>query len=229
MKKQTMGMWTEFDVQWDFLTSLVSSVPADPEIVKAWLESRKPPNRPPQSKSIDEVQQEVLATLPAEAESGILVFQRQEGGLVVRMNTIRAHLKDCARILSTMYVGRVEKEKSFAVKVKDAVYYDPTTYWLPILAQDTDKQMTVATGSRDVPIHAMTPMGQINALKRFEFVENARLKFKLLVLTPPSGRPVVPLEDLRTLMMYGGTHGYGGERSAGEGRYVATVTQLEAE
>jgi hypothetical protein len=33
--------------------------------------------------------------------------------------------------------------------------------------------------------------------------------------------------DLEKLFVYGGVHGYGGERGDGEGRYVATLTPLE--
>ena len=221
-------MWTKFSVTMDFLTKLVSSVPADRELISRWLDSRKPTNRPPDSKSIEEVAQEVLDTLPPDAneEAGVHVFQRQEGGLVVRLATVRAHLKDCARTLSRLYVGKVEGEKSFAIKVVNALYYDPAVYWLPVLSQSDNKPLREATGSYDKAIHAMTPRGAISALKRFEFVEDARLRVPIWILTPKSGRPVVTEEDLTTLFSYGAVHGYGGERSDGEGRYVATITKL---
>jgi hypothetical protein len=226
MNMETYEMWTKFRVEMNFLTKLVSSVPADPELVKKWLDARKPTNRPPDSKSIDEVAAEVMATLPDEiAESGMNVFQRQEGGLVVRISTIRAHLKDCARTLSRLYVGKIEGEKSFAVKVVNALYYPPEIYWLPILNQEDGQQMREPTGQYDKAIHAMTPRGSISALKRFEYVENARLVVPIIVLTPEKGRPVVGLRDLTTLFEYGSVHGYAGERSDGEGRYVAIITQ----
>ena len=222
-------MWTKFEVQMDFLTKLVSSVPADRELISRWLDSRKPTNRPPDSKSIEEVAQEVLDTLPLDAneEAGVHVFQRQEGGLVVRLATVRAHLKDCARTLSRLYVGKVEGEKSFAIKIVHACYYPPDVYWLPILSQETDRQFTEPTGSYDKAIHSMTPRGPISALKRFEYVENARLRVPIWILTPKSGKPVVSEEDLTTLFTYGAVHGYAGERSDGEGKYVATITQVD--
>lgn len=219
-------IWSKYEVQMDFLTKLVASVPADPELVQKWLESRKPANRPPDSKSIAEVAQEVMDTLPESEEVGMNVFQRFEGGLVIRLATVRAHLKDCARTLSRLYVGKVEGEKSFAVKVINGLYYPPDVYWLPILSQVDDKQFREATGAQDKPVHAQTPRGPINALKRFEFVENARLRVPLWILTPKKGRPVVTEEDLETLFQYGSVHGYAGERSDGEGRYIATVQKL---
>jgi hypothetical protein len=222
-----MDIWTQYEVEWRFLTKLVSSVPADGELIKRWLESRKPATRPPDSKSIDEVAAEVMESLPEQEseEVGMHVFQRTEGGLAVRMATIRAHLKECARTLSRLYVGKVEGEKSFSVKVVQGLYYPPEVYWLPVLSQWNGHQCTEPSGTYEKPVHAMTPRGAISALKQFEYVENALLRFSLLVLTPKSGKSVVSREDLETLMQYGGVHGYAGERSDGEGRYVATITE----
>ncbi len=221
-------MWSKFEVQMDFLTKLCGSVPSDPLMVKKWLEARKPANRPPDSKSIDEVAAEVLESAPEEIEASTLIFQRQEGGLVVRLATIRAHLKDCARTLSRLWVGKVEKEASFAVKVLNCVYYDPAVYWLPILSQVDDKQAREPTGTLDKAVHAMTPRGMISALKTYEYVENARLRVPLLVMTAKSGRLSISEDDLSSLFSYGGVHGYAGERSDGEGRYVATIKRTEA-
>jgi len=218
-------MWTKFNVEMKFLTQLCGSLPADPELQKKWLEARKPRVRPPDSKSIDEVAQEVLESTKTveEPDVGFYVFQRQEGGLALRMATIRAHIKDCARVLSSLYVGKIEKEKSFAVKVVNAVYYDPAIYWLPVLNQTDGSPITQPTGIRDKAIHVRTPQGERSAIKTFEYVENAMLRFPLLLLTQPSGKTVISKTDLKHILNYGGVHGYGGERSDGEGRYIATI------
>jgi hypothetical protein len=220
-------MWTRYNIRWEFLTDLCGSVPADPALVKKWLEARKPTVKPPQGKSIDDIAAEVAATTFApeeEMEHSFLTFQRVNGGLANRAATIRAHLKDCATVLSSLYVGRVEKERSFAVKVKNALYWPPDCYWVPILNRD-GQPVTEPTGTRDVPVHVMTRQGPINALKTLEYVSNAVMEFPLLILTPPSGKPVISEADLKTLMMYGGTHGYGGERSLDGGRYVFSIAQ----
>lgn len=226
-------MWTKFDIEWKFITRLSASLPAAPDLQKKWLESRAPKVRPPDSKSIEEIAEEVAASTPTvteEEERGFYVFQRQEGGLVVRMATIRAHLKDCARVLSSLYVGRIEKEKSFAVKVLNAVYYPPETYWVPVLAAD-GSQVREPAGTYEKTIHVRTPQGERSAFKTMEYVSDALLRFQLMVLTqPPSkanpeGKLVVNENDLETLFSYGGVHGYGGERGDGEGRYTATITK----
>lgn len=220
-------MWTKLYVEMKFLTQLCGSLPADPELQKKWLDARKPRVRPPDSKSIDEVAAEVLESTKGieEPDVGFYVFQRQEGGLAMRMATIRAHIKDCARVLSSLYVGKIEKEKSFAVKVVNAVYYDPAIYWLPVLNQETGALINSPTGTRDKAIHVRTPQGERSALKTFEFVENAMLRFPLLVLTQPSGKMVISETDIDHILNYGGVHGYGGERSDGEGRYIATISK----
>ena len=222
-------MWTKYEVEWRFVTKLCGSLPADPELQKKWAESRKPRVRPPDSKSIEEIVQEVAESTEEvqSEEKGLYVFQRQEGGLVMRMATVRAHIKDCARVLSSLYIGRIEKEKSFAVKVINSVYYPKEVYWIPIFSAVTKEQVSAPSGQYDKPIHVKTMQGERSALKTFEFVEGAVMRFPLLVLTQPSGRGVISQDDLATVMDYGGTHGYGGERSDGEGRYEFTIVKAE--
>ena len=100
--------WTVYKVRWDFVTKLCASIPGSPELVKIWLESRQPKVMPPGGKSIDEIQEEVFDTLanPDEQATTLLIFQRQNGALFMRAATVRAHLKDCARVLSNQYIGR---------------------------------------------------------------------------------------------------------------------------
>jgi len=87
-------MWTRYKVSWLFLTSLCGSVPDDPEITKAWLNARTPKVKPAGAKSIEQIQTEVFDTIAAgsadEPAPSKLVFQRHNGGLVMRAATIRA-------------------------------------------------------------------------------------------------------------------------------------------
>jgi hypothetical protein len=220
--------WTQFHVRWEALpmSKLCSSVPADPEIVKAWIDARKPRVQPPTSRSLTEINEEVLASIaeasdPAQ-DAAMLVFQRHDGRCVMRAGTVRAHLKDCARRISSL-VGRIEDEKAFSTKVVNYVYPSERVYWIPVLRPDgstVDKH----DGEMDRPV--TTRFG--TALKRFEFIEPWRIDFTLKVLTA-SGVPAVGLEDLEKLMMYGGVHGYAGERGNGEGKYLATIELIEGE
>jgi hypothetical protein len=225
--QQRGSVWTLFRVRWEFLTRLCGSVPADPEIVAKWLEARQPAVKAAGAKSITEINEEVLASLeasPAESEFSVLQFQRQAGALVMRYGTVRAHLKDCARVLSAHYVGRIQGERAFSTRVINGVYLDEGAYWVPILRPD-GSAVTKADGFMDKAVHVRGPRGEpLNALKRIEYVDPpSMMEFTVKVL----GKSVTE-SDLHTLMEYGGTHGYAGERSDGEGRYSFTIEPTDA-
>lgn len=220
-------LWTRYEVTWHFLTRLCASVPADPEIIKKWLEARQPAVKPADALSIQEINEAVLASIErgeAEPDYSMLVFQRHAGFLVQRAATVKAHIKDCARVLSTQFVGRIEGERAFSTRVINGVYLNPVPYWVPIL-RENGSPIAMADGAYDKAIHVRGPRGEpLNALKRFEYVEPpSMLRFGLNVL----GRSVSET-DLHHLFQYGGVHGYAGERGDGEGRYDYELRRLDA-
>lgn len=224
-KKDFGPVWTNYRVQWDFTGRLCGSTPQQADLIEGWLDARQPSVRPPSSRSMREVQEEVLASLAVvEDDSGeveqrvTLGFQTDQRRLVMRGGTMRAHLKDCARILSSLYVGKIQGEKSFAVKVVNSVYVDE--YWVPILRANGEP-VVEADGTFDKTVRVTTPMGPRSAIKRIEYIQAPRLVFTLKVLAN-----AVKLEDLTKIMEYGATHGYAGERSDGEGRYLFTITPM---
>lgn len=225
-------LWTTYRVRWDFITQLCGSVPADPEIIEQWVRARQPKVRPAGARSFNEIQNEVISALESgEAEDkpeySILTFQRfpiatalEAGQLVMRAATVRAHLKDCARVMSAQYWPKVKGERAFSTRVINGLYPAPTPYWIPILRPDGTPVMK-HDGERDKAIHVRGPRGeQQNAIKRFEWVEPARMDFTLRVLGES-----IREEDLRLLLEYGGIHGYAGERSDGEGKYTFSLTK----
>src|SRR5262249_8084729 len=174
-ESQIPPLWTRYHARLVFFTKVCGSQPADPDLIKKWIEVRQPAVKPPGGKSIDEIQEEVFASLPGEDEQySMLVFARQNGGLVVRADTVRAHLKDCARVLSAQYTGRIKGERAFSTRVINGLYPDPQQYWLPIVRPD-GAPVTTADGTVDKAIHVRGPRGEaLNALKQFEYVEPAR-------------------------------------------------------
>lgn len=220
-----------YKVRWNFLTSLCSSVPANPEMVQAWINARKPDVQPPGGRTIAEVHEEILTSLPEQetpeeqVKKNLLVFQRHGGNLVERAATVRAHIKDCARIISREYVGKIKGELSWSKRLIDCTYLDSHQYWLPILNQETGKPFTsewfesLPDNQRfhDKAIHLWNG----SALKRFEFIHNARIEFTMKVLAGNISR-----EDYEVLFTYAGVHGYAGERGDGEGKYDFEITEL---
>jgi len=219
-----LQLWTKYHVTLHFTTRLCGSVPGDPELVAAWMNARAPKVRPPAGRSIEEIQQEVIATLeePSEPEQlSVLVFQRHGGGCVLRAATLRAHLKDAARVLSAQLIGKVQGERAFSTRVLNGCYPDPTAYWIPITRED-GTPVTKHDGEADKPIHVRGPRGEpLNALKRYQWIEGAKVEFTLFVL----GKSVSH-KDLEYIFSYGGVHGYGGERGDGEGKYIHSVSPL---
>lgn len=231
-------LWAYYRVRFSFLTRLCASVPADPEIVKKWLAAREPLVKPAGARTIEEINEEVLASIErGEGEPDqtfqMLIFQHAHapfgqndtgGDLVMRAGTVRAHIKDCARVLSAQYIGRIEKERAFSTRVTNGVYLDEQRYWLPILRPD-GSPVAEADDAYDKPVHVRGPAGVQNALKRFEYVSPPSVvDFTLKVL----GRSVSET-DLHHIFTYGGTHGYAGERGDGEGRYTYTITRVDSE
>jgi hypothetical protein len=229
MKKSVDSLWMWYRLRWEFLTDLCASVPADPEVIAAWLAAREPRVKPAGALSIQEINEEVLASIergegePEQAYS-MLVFQRHAGALSLRAATIRAHYKDCARVLSAQFIGRIQGERSFATRVINGVYHDERQYWIPICRQD-GTPLTAPDDARDKAIHVRGPRGEpLSALKKFEIVAPPSVvDITLKVL----GRSVSET-DLHHLFEYGGTHGYGGERGDGEGRYTYTLERIDA-
>ena len=216
-------IWKYYKLEMTFLERLCASVPASPDLIAAWLEARKPRAIAPGRKTIAEIQEEVFQTITEDQkeEANLLVFQQVDGGLVVRASTIRSHLKECARTISSLYVGKIKGERSFATRFINSVYHDEKAYWIPILKQD-GTPFTEPDGKREKPIHVRGPRGEpINALKCFECVDEPKIAVTLKVL----GR-AVSLNDLETVLSYGGVHGYGGERGDGEGRYVFSIKEI---
>ena len=218
----TKLLWSRYKVIWDFPGNLFGSVPKNKELIGSWLETRRPKATTPNARSIPEIQEEVMTTLleeetPQEAEQRVaLGFQSVEGQLAMRGATIRAHLKDCGRIVGTMYVGKIEKEKSLGWKITNGLYVEE--YWVPIVRPDGGP-VREPDGKRELMVHAMTRMGPVNSLKVVDFVSNVRLTFTLRLLCG------IKVQDVETIMQYGSVHGYAGERSMGEGRYIYSLEE----
>jgi hypothetical protein len=221
------NLWTYYRVKLEIITKLCGSVPGDPEMVKGWLAARQPAVKPAGALSIQEINEEVLASIergegePSESYS-MLVFQKHDGQVVMRAATVRAHMKDCARVLSAQFIGRIQGERAFSTRVINGVYHDEREYWLPVRRPD-GTPFAVADGAYDKAIHVRGTRGEpLNALKRVEYINPPCLiEFTLKVL----GRSVSET-DLHHLFSYGGTHGYGGERGDGEGRYEYTLERI---
>jgi len=225
---ETKSIWNVYEVTFRFLTKLCAQTPANPDIIRRWLETRAPEVKAPGAKSLEVIQEEVLEAIergegePSQEFSKLVFCHDEDGSLAYRHDTIRAHVKDCARVLSAQFWPRQKGERAFSTRVINGVYTDETKYWIPILDFETMKPRRSPDGTLEKPVHARGMRGEpINALKAFDYVDGAAMKFQLKVL----GNSVHE-DDLAIVFQYGGTHGYAGERSAGEGRYVHQMKKI---
>lgn len=235
MKEQTIEkeqdtMWKYYHVTFNFIGRLCGSVPLKP-VIKPWTENQAPDVKPPSGKTLPEIQEEVINRLPDMGnisegleEKSTIVFEQVEKKLVVRAGTFRAHLKDCASQVQNQFVGRIKGERNFTTRVRNGLYItggmrdDFGTEVIFILKNG--KPISEWDGFQERLVHANTAQGQINALKKFAYVIKPSIMFTIKVLGNS-----VKLADLEMLMQYGGTHGYGGERSQQEGQYTFSIRE----
>lgn len=223
------AMWLPHKVTFNFIGRLCGSVPANKDILKTWLDSRKPSVAPPSGKTIAEIAEEVINRLPDMGEESnevvertLNVFEQFEGKLAVRAATLRAHIKDCTSQVQNQLVGRIKNERNFTTRVKNGLYIggnlrDEIGEELVLILKD-GQPISKWDGLQERLVHAKTPQGLINAIKQFAYVVQPTLQFTVNLL----GKSV-KLEDLQTILSYGAVHGYGGERSQQQGQYTFTI------
>lgn len=218
--------WKRYKVTWNFTNRLCGSTPLQADMISGWLEARKPATKPAEARTMEEITKEAIDSVAVAEEEKVekeerttLGFQRNDDVLVMRGGTIRAHIKDCATVISGFAKDeRAQGDRSFSVKAKNCIYIED--YWVPILKNG--KTIKLSDGNFDKAVHAKSPKGPINALKRINYVERPTLIFHLLVLGV-GDKEIITQKDLESIMLYGSIHGYAGERSDGEGRYTYKV------
>lgn len=210
--QQSSPMFDAYRIVWNFEGKIVGSVPLDPSLAHSALEARGLQPSKPQPIPVDP---EPGAAPPSGGNNApellriVTGFQVWNGKLVLRAGTIKAHLKDCARQLQV--AGQVPS-RGFWMLVGNMVNVIP--YWIPL--RKGSSFVTEADGWNEQFTHVLTPAGFRYAYKLSQFVVGASVEFGLLVLRNSR----LGAEDLDRLFIYGGIHGYGGERSLGEGRYT---------
>jgi len=211
--KKEQQMWNKFLVTMDFTYRLCGSVPQSKEIVRLWLDGRKPTKKPDDAKPIEEIEKEVIEELEQIEEKTTLGFMKDDIGLWVRGGTIKAHLKDCSNQIKD-FVGI----KNFRAKLANSVYIEEYKVYL----RNGKRIVQQSCNSYEQPVHVITRQGPRNALKIINYVIKPTLKFNLMLL---SEYKELDIEAVEKVFDYGSIHGYGGERGLGEGRYTFTIKE----
>ena len=215
-------IWKQYGVDLQVTNEFMAGIPKNPELIKTWLESRKPSDVRLAKK---EAAGEAVTPLPELAEKvaeevdnegqeeekiwlGFKQESAEETGnaegcrrYYIDGSNIKAHLKDCANVLKELLDLR-----AFRSKLADRVYVKEERIWLG----------DALSGTHEHPVHVMTRQGPRTALKRNDFINRPRLEFTLKVLADD----VISEDLLRDLFEYGAVHGIGAERGLGYGRYM---------
>lgn len=210
------AMWLKSQVMFTFTGPFAASIPKNTDEIQAMLEHRMASD-PQFQKMVDPATLEELGATVAEEvgatpeeEKGWATFKKDEKGLYYESRCVKAHLKDCANIIQGI-LGI----KGLKPKLANRVYVVPERIY--VMGDDGIKQQ--ADGSEIRFVHAMTPVGMRNSIKRIEYVTGASISFNLKVLNDG----VITPEILNTVLEYGSTHGIGQERSMDWGKYTFEV------
>lgn len=210
-------MWTKYQVVMRFTSPFAASEPKNKDEILAMLEHRMMTEAQyaeakargevltPVEELAEQVAEEVGATDEKE-ERGWATFKRDEYGFYYEARCVKAHIKDNANILQG-WLGF----KALKAKLANRVYVVPAKIY--VMGPQGIKQR--ADGQEVRFVHAMTPQGMRNSIKKIEYVTDAHITFNLKVLADK----VITQEILEKILEYGSTHGMGQERSQDWGRY----------
>lgn len=232
-------MWNEYALTMNFTTRLCGGSPRDPKLLERHVERRTATDaqhkklkeeaaandRPP-LRSVSEVVDERLGTIDPvldgtteELEQRWVGFSADELGLFVPGGNVRAHLKDCAGVLTrAMKLGLVDnlgKMANFHHHLKCAIYILEDRVHI----RDTEgKIVTKPSGYRDMTLSPMTAQGPRTCLKRVDYVEDAQIVCTVQMMAYSEVKPA----HVQMCLEYGEQHGFGQDRSLQFGRYKAT-------
>lgn len=237
-------MWNKCTLTMDFTTRLCGGSPRDAKLLERHVERRTATDaefkklqaevtandRPP-LRTVSEVVDERVDTIDVvpdgtteEMEQRWVGFSKDELGLFVPGGNVRAHLKDCAGVLTkAMKLGHIDglvAMANFAHHLKNAVYVREDRVHI---RDKEGKRVMEASGYRDMTLSPMTAQGPRTCLKRVDYVEDARIVCTVLMMEYSQ----VKIAHLRKCLEYGEQHGFGQDRSLQFGRYKATLVPAE--
>ncbi len=214
-------MWVHYTLSLH-CDELVGGVPRHPDMVRRWQESRWPrlrSNGEQGPQSAGEATRLTLARLGDQALSDDDVtavwtgFVSDGAGLALEARAVKAMLKESANVCRSLV--RVNgKPLPLRARLAERVFVEPRMIPLGV---------TEPTGTREKPIHVMTARGPRTALKRTDYVSNAKLTCRLKVLDDG----VITEDILRMVLDHGSANGLGADRSQGYGTFVYELSRVD--
>lgn len=218
-------MWTHYQLELR-VSRLIGGIPRHPEIVRRWQEARWPeltsklqPGDPASPAEAAEITIENLGAqaLSDEETKGIWTgFLEREGSLVVEARQIKAMLKESANIVKDMLPGKGGKTLPLRARLAERVFVKPL--FIPLGVTEPNG------GGEPIerPIHVMTRQGPRTALKRTDYVDDAKIVCELKVLNDG----VITEPMLRFILDHAAENGLGTDRSQNQGVFEYTLTEV---
>ena len=220
-------MWLYYDLTIN-PSRLIGGIPRHPEIVKRWQEARWPeiaarlqegdPQSPAEAAEIT-VENLGDQALSDDEVKGIWTgFMEKDGELVIEARQIKAMLKESANIVRTMKpMQQRGKVIPLRARLAERVFVKPA--FIPLGVSEPN-------GGGDPierPIHVMTAQGPRTALKRTDYVDDAKLTCVLKVLNDG----VISEAMLRFILDHAEENGLGTDRSQNQGIFSYTLTKRD--
>lgn len=204
----------KYRVRIRFRERVCGGTPKDPEIQKAWLETRgfttaeteEYVRNLREEKGDEYVNEEVK-----KAWSG---FRGDSEGLYLEARQLEAMMREGATEL-----GIPRATRGFRQRLQHGCFVKP--HRLRMLKEN--EIVKEPDGDRMTVVHVMTPKGKVAAFSRFDYVEEAELAFEVLIVQSE----MFTAEKLADILTLAQEQGLGAGRSQGEGKFdVLEITQL---
>jgi len=221
-EKKSVPMFKKYRVKVDFQNQFAAGIPEDPNRLVDFLDAKKPTKEPEDAIPLEDLAEMIEGqTLPSEEGSDEAAMTTtfkvdEDGNLAYESRCVKAHLKDCAFILSKNYLEKRGLKTAVANRIQVGPEMLPLSRNGGFLKDVDDKEIR--------PITVQTRQGPRTAVKIVKFVNAPHMEFELTVLNDG----VVDGQLLETLFQYGGMmKGMGQDRNMGWGRYTFEIEELE--
>ena len=189
-------MWRHYTVTLQFHDKIVGGIPKSKEMIEGWLKSRG------MDDLVDQTVEQMGDQLDETIDTMWTGFKSDDEGLYIESRQIKAMFKEAANIIR----HAIGFKGFMRARVAEKVFIAPSRVYLGV------KQ---PTGWEEKPIHVMTRQGPRDALKRYDYVEGARITFNLKVLDDE----MITDEHLESILEYAQEGGLGADRAQGMGKF----------
>lgn len=203
----------EIDCSIRMTTPMLGTAPADPEIYKKFIESKRPPSEEhPASDAEEGDETETLPTVEEEVAKGMTVFHRLNGAPFIYDYQIKGYLKDACGMLRRLEGTESHKLKAHKRVIDGLVFVNPRC--IPLILPP-GKEIISDGFPAQRPLRSMTPKGERVCLAISEAApEGTKLHFRIQLMD----------EKLESVfyewMQYGQLRGLGQWRNGSWGRFV---------